>query len=600
MAGDLSPEIRGQQSYVQIGGIGVLRQRRRFNDFRSAVLQGDRQLVLERESTVRVIRNGVLYKELRLEPGAYDFSSLPLLTGSNDVQIEVRDNSGFVQNLNYQSYLDPIDLDPGDFEYGAYFGPTSRRFGDNPKYSGPVAFSGFYRKSFLDAPAFGVGLQASAHIQTLTGQTQYVLPGGGRLLVDAGVSNADHVGKGYSVGLGYDQLIDRGGLLDTFTLRADYLSNRFATLGNPDAINTTAWSVNGQYTHAFSLDLTFLLDGSYLHGRDKVKDTYRLGAQALYRVTPKWLVRAGVDYSHYASSFARGDGFGFVLSLVFQPDYRRRAEARYESATDTAQLSYNQSSLNELNSFGFGGTLTREDGAVTAQGYADYSANRFDAAISHASYGADFSSFGQLNVTTVNVGTSIAFADGAVGVGRRINDSFALLYPHENLGKRDVVVGQSLAKNDYIARSGALGAAVDNFLGSYIAQSIQYDVENPPAGYDIGPGVVRVRPPYHSGYKLKIGTDAFVSALGTLQLPNGKPVALAGGRVTTVGATDQPAPFFTNSVGRFAIVNLMPGRRYRVEIYGNPQTFEFEVPKDSNGLVDLHMVTLGASPKGNK
>ncbi|MDQ8758003.1 hypothetical protein RCO27_17390 [Sphingosinicella sp. LHD-64] len=595
MVGDLSPEIRGQQTFVQIGGVGVLRQRRRFNDFRSAVLQGNRQLVLQRESTVRVIRNGVLYRELRLDAGAYDFSSLPLLTGSNDVQIEVRDNSGFVQSLNYQSYLDPIDLDPGDYEYGAYIGPTSQRFGRSPDYDGPVAFSGFFRKAFLNRPAIGIGLQASREVQTLTGQTQFVVGNGGRILVDGGVSNSRGVGQGYSVGVAYDQLIDRAGLLDTFTIRADYLSRNFASLGNPDALNTTSWSLNGQYARSISYKLTVLLNASYIRGRGNQGDSYRLGALASYRISERWSVRAGVDYARYPSSFARGDGFGVNIALVYQPDYRRRAEARYESNTDTAQLSYVQSGLNQIGSVGFGGLVSREDGAVRAQAFADYIGNRFDASISHASFGQSLSSFGGVNVTTARVGTTLAFADGMFGVGRRINDSFMLLYAHPNLGDRRVVAGQSLASNDYISRSGALGGAVNNFLTSYVTQSVQYDVEDPPTGYDVGPGVVRVRPPYRSGYALRIGTDAFVSAIGTLLLPDRQPVSLVGGRVILLGEpAGEPVPFFTNSVGRFAVANLLPGRRYKVEIYGRPGTFEFEVPQDSTGLVDLSTVLLGA------
>ena len=143
--GDLDLEIRGQQSFVEMGGVGVLRQRRRFNSFRSAILQANRQLILQRESTVRFLRNGSLYREVRLQPGRYDFSSLPLIAGSNDVDIQVTDNSGAVQNLSYQQYLDPIDLDPGDYEYGAFLGATSRTFGGAPDYRGPVALSGFFR-----------------------------------------------------------------------------------------------------------------------------------------------------------------------------------------------------------------------------------------------------------------------------------------------------------------------------------------------------------------------------------------------------------------------------------------------------------------------
>src|SRR3546814_18392085 len=75
-----------------MGGVGVLRQRRRFNSFRSAILQANRQLILQRESTVRFLRNGSLYREVRLQPGRYDFSSLPLIAGRNDVDIQFTAN----------------------------------------------------------------------------------------------------------------------------------------------------------------------------------------------------------------------------------------------------------------------------------------------------------------------------------------------------------------------------------------------------------------------------------------------------------------------------------------------------------------------------
>lgn len=599
--GDLDPEVRGQQSFVSMGGVGVLRQQRRFNVFRSAILQSNRQLILQRDSTVRFLRNGTLYRELRLQPGRYDFSSLPLAAGSNDIDIQVTDNSGAVQNLSYQQYLDPIDLEPGDFEYGAFLGPTSRSFGGAPDYKGPVAFSGFFRKAFLNRPAMGIGIQASKDVQTLTGQTQFVLRNGGRLLLDAGASNAKSVGQGFSAGVSYEHYIDRNGLSDSLTVRADYISPKFATLGNLDATNTVSSTISAQYTRQFDLRFTATTTASYLKGRDGQGDSYRIGTTGYYRLDRKWTFRAGVDYARFPVAGARGSGFSVSVGIVFQPDYRRRAEARYESRDDLQELSYNQSGLNQLSSIGFGGLLSRQDGNVRAQGYAAYAANRFDAAVSHATFGPSLSDFGAVNATSVRVGTTLAFADGMFGIGRRINDSFMLLKPHKNLGNRSVVAGQSLAQNNYISKSGALGAAVNNFLGSYSTQSVQYDVEDPPTGYDTGPGVFRVRPAYKSGYAARIGTDAFASAMGTLELAPGKPVSLIGGRVTLQDVKDgenpQPIPFFTNSIGRFAIANLLPGRRYLVETYGPngsiDKSFEFTVPADTDGLIKLGTVTPG-------
>lgn len=600
--GDLDTETRGLQSFVQMGGIGVLRQRRRFNAFRSAVLQADRQLVLQRDSTVRFLRNGTLYREMRLQPGRYDFSSLPLIAGSNDIQIQVTDNSGAVQNLAYQQYLDPIDLEPGDFEYGAYLGPTSRTFDGAPDYRGPMAFTGFFRKAFFDAPAVGVGLQASKDVQTLTGQTQFVLANGGRVLLDAGASHAKSAGAGFAGGLGYEHYFDNGATSDTLTLRGDYFSPRYATLGNVDAINTSALTLSAQYTRMFSQKLMVSSNASFIQGRNNYGKTYRVGTTAFYRLDRKWTMRGGVDYTRFPGGLGSRNGISFSVGIVFQPSYLRRAEARYESRDNLAEISYNQSNQNLMNSVGFGGVATHEDGQVRAQGYATYSANRFDAAVSHATFGPSVSRFGEVNATTVRVGTTVAFADGVFGIGRRVNDSFMLFKPYDNLGKRSVVVGQSLAKNDYVARSGAMGPALYNFLGSYVPQSVQYDVEDAPPGYDIGSGVLRVNPPYKSGYIARIGTDAFATAMGTLQMADGNPVSLVGGRVTMLDVGDKdapkPIPFFTNSVGRFAVPSLTPGRRYLVETYGASGTidkaFEFTVPADTDGLVKLGTVLPGS------
>ncbi len=603
-AGDLDPEIRGLQSFVSMGGVGVLRQQRRFNAFRSAVLQANRQLVLQRESTVRFLRNGSLYRELRLQPGRYDFSSLPLVAGSNDIDIQIIDNAGAVQTLAYQQYLDPIDLDPGDYEYGAFLGPTSRSFFGGPDYSGPVAFTGFFRKAFFNKPAIGVGLQASREVQTLTGQTQFVLPNGGRLLLDGGVSKSRLAGQGFAAGISYEHFFDRNGLSDSLTVRADHVSPNFANLGNPEALNSTSYVFSGQYSRQFTRRLITTASASYIKGRGRLRDSYRIGTSAFYRLDRRWTLRAGVEYAKLPTDLTNGSGINFSIGLVFQPDYRRRAEARFESQFNRAELSYNQSGLNELDSVGFGAIASRQDGQTLGQGYLTYAANRFDATVSHASYGPDFSNFASINATTVRVGTTIAYADGLVGTGRRINDSFMLLAPHESLGNRSVVAGQSLAQNNYTSKSGALGAALNNFLGSYSLQSVQYDVEDPPAGYDTGDGVFRVNPPYKSGYAARIGTDAFVSAVGTLQLSPTRPIALAGGRVTLLEVQEDenptPLPFFTNSVGRFAISGLLPGRRYMVETYGPNGTvayrLELAVPKETDGLVNLGEVSPGVDP----
>jgi outer membrane usher protein len=593
--GDVTPDIRGLQGYVQMGGIGLSRARLRFDQFRPAILQGNRQIILDRDSTVDVYRNGSLYHQFRLAPGAYDLSALPLITGSNDVRIEVRDDAGRVQTLNYQSYLDPIDLAPGDYEYSAYIGRIADRVGLSPTYGGPVAFTGFFRKALRDRPAIGIGVQASSNIQQLTGQTQFIVFGGSRLLLQGGVSHAD-VGIGYAATVALDKILRRGELSDSLSLQANYTSRRFGGLGYDDPDNSSALTLNALYSRGISRELTLLTGASYVKSRGDRDDSYRLYVDGAYRISRRWRVQMGVDYTKYASAIFKRGGLGFNISLTYQPSYRDRAELRHDSSLASTQLSYLHSSVRQIVSIGYGAIADRENDSVNVQGFANYVGNRFDASVSHSTFGTSFRDVTDQQITTARVTTALAFADGIFGLGRRINDSFAILYPHETLRGHDVVAGQSLAQNDYMSRSGSLGGAVNGYLASYITQSIQYDAADPPAGYDIGPGLLRVRPPYHSGYKVRVGTDAFVSAVGTVELPSGAAVPLAAGMMRSL---DRPAEkstsFFTNSAGRFAIQSLRPGGRYRVTI-GTGDSFDFTVPEDSTGLVDLKIVRI--APQG--
>lgn len=598
--GDLDPETRGRQGFVELGGLGVARQRRRFEPFRNNVLAGARQLVLQEEATVRVLRNGVFVREFRLDPGQYDLSNLPLDTGSNDIQLEIQGESGTLEQVSYSAYLDSIDLEPGDYEYGAYLGVTNNGFFGSPDYSGgDLAFTGYWRKAFINKPALGLGLQASEFVQTATGQSQLILDNGSRIQLDLSGSHSQDVGSGYAAAISYDHIVERDGLADSWTVVAEYVSEDFATLGNRFGNNPTSWSVSGGYSRRLNIDWVANISGSYRKSRDGVRgDSYSINASTTYRFTPEWSAQLGVEYTDFerSSPFSggAGDGFGATVALIWTPRYDQRGEARYASARNSGSVRFQQSPENRVDSFGYAIGTTYDDGSGTVSGQIDYSSNRFDATLSHVSFGRDFSNITEEQVTSLRVGSSIATTGGRWAIGRNISDSFAIVYPHESLRGSPVIVGESLEGGRYTARSGAFGPALSNTLASYVNQSVRYDAMNAPAGYDVGDGVLRVRPTYRSGYAIEVGSAAFVSALGRIHGNGGKPLALVSGRVRSLDDPDAtPELFFTNSVGRFAVQKLEPGKRYRVELFTSPaQGFEFTVPADSDGLLDLATVVV--------
>jgi outer membrane usher protein len=594
--GDLNVETRGRQGFAEMGGVGVTRQKQRFDSFRNNVLSGGRQLVLQESSTVRVLRNGVFVREFRLDPGQYDLSNLPLDAGSNDIQLEIQNESGRRETVAYSAYLDSIELEPGDYEYGAYLGVTNSGTFGSPDYSdGSLAFSGFWRKAFMNKPAVGLGLQASETVQNVTGQTQFILRNGARLQVDASASNGD-AGSGYAYALSYDHFVDLGETYDSWTVVADYTSEDYVTLGNEFGSNPTSWVFSGAYSHQFTEDWTATLSASYRMGRGTNSDSYAVNAVSSYRFTPQWSVQVGAEWVDFGNDFGTSgaNGLGATIALVWQPRYDRRGEARYSSARNSGSVRFQQSTENRVGSFGYSVASTYDDGPGTLSGQLDYIANRFDASLTHTAFGQSFSNITDEQVTSLRVGTSISTAGGKVAVGRNIYDSFAILYPHQSLEDKPVIVGESFERGNYTSRSGALGPAVSNTLTSYVDQSVRYDVLGVPPGYDIGEGVRRVRPGYKSGYAIQVGSDAFVSALGRMVGNAGKPAALISGRVRLLDdPTAEPELFFTNSVGRFAIQKLIPGKTYRVELFTSPAAgFEFTVPADNEGLLDLKTVAV--------
>jgi outer membrane usher protein len=589
-AGDLAPEFRGEQGAVLIGGVGILRESQLYNPSRVSTLTNNQQFILNNSATIDVLRNGVLLQQLNLAAGSYNLNNLPLTTGSNNLQIQIHDASG-VRSLNFSTYLDPIDIAPGDYEYGAYAGVLSTTTFQQPVYGNDPAFTGFFRKAFMNANAFGVGLQADKNLQMFDGEYRFVLPGGARVELGAAASHAAN-GSGGSVSAGYQLAVNRGGLTDDFEASVQYNSALFQVLGTGQANNTQEVTASGTYSHSFSEKLSAIADVYYAMERAPGKYSASADAQLQYEISRHWAVSFGIDYQANEAVNSHQRGLGAFFSLVWRPSTSERGELRYDGARETESASFTKSPDTYVGSYGYSGLVNNTDGSSNISGEVDYVGNRFTLDAAGGTSGTSFSNIGASPNASVRVGTSIGYVDGHFGIGRPISNSFVLVYPHASLDGKSVIVGDDLQQGHVDAASGPLGAALYPFLSAYSDNSVRYDVAKAPLGYDIGAGVFNMRPTYRSGYALQVGSEAYVSATGTLIGFDNKPVVLVAGHVISV---DEPkaAPqfFFTNSSGRFALQGLKPGRRYRVEVDGvEPMSFVFETPKKGVALVNLRTV----------
>jgi outer membrane usher protein len=214
----------------------------------------------------------------------------------------------------------------------------------------------------------------------------------------------------------------------------------------------------------------------------------------------------------------------------------------------------------------------------------NYYHNRAELGLSHyGSFAGDFG--GSVSQrSSLRFGSSLAFADGALSWGRPINDSFAILTTHRNLKGEDVVMERG--PFGYTASTGALGVATHPALNAYIERVVGVEAPTADAGVDLGQGTFRLLPPYRGGYKLQVGSDYSVTAIGRLIGFDGKPIALLTGSATQLAHPERPpVAIFTNRDGRFGASGLAPGRWRIVMNDDRKSIFLLDIPAEAQNIV---------------
>jgi outer membrane usher protein len=577
---------------ARIGGIGIEKNRRLFDPSFTATRLGGQQIFLDNRSTVDVLVDGELFDSLQLEAGTYDLSTLPVRQGSNNIELRIIDSFGREQIVDYNFFYEQLSLPPGGEEYSFYVGLLSDQFTFTPQYSGPLAATGYYRKAFSPDLVLGGAVQVTPEIQTAAATVSLVpqlVPGVFDL--ETGLSTNEH-GAGLALRGGYRLFLGAGQDLRQLSFNIDYESSNFTTIDTLVPINFNLLSVTGSYTQSFGPKVVATVGGTYLSSSANEQDNYNLFANANIRISQKLRLTAGVDYGRI---FGGRTEFGFRVGLSYAFGGRTRANIDYRSQINSFRANISRVADQSIGAIGYDVSFLNFDGETQGDLQVNYSANRFRTRADFSTGGGTFGELFDEQRARLQIGTSLAFADGAFGVGRPISNSFFLAKPHEQLKEKGVVTARTLSRRQYYARSGLLGAALQGNISPYIEQSLQYDAANPADGFDVGDGVIRIEAPYRSGYKLVVGSENYVSLIGVLEDPAG-PVSLATGTMRALDENDdfEPSPFFTNSSGRFGVFGLAPGRSYEVTLSGSGRQFVIKVREDTSAILRIGTITIEA------
>ncbi|HTI30930.1 MAG TPA: fimbrial biogenesis outer membrane usher protein [Sphingomonas sp.] len=581
-AGDLQPTARGFQSAPDIAGVSIYRSYSVLQPQQVVRPRGDRSFQLDRAATVEVSVNGQIVRRLALQPGTYNLRDFPFTQGANDISLAILDDTGRTQNLRFNLFLDQSQLGQGLSEFGFYAGVLSPLGLSGPHYTNKPAMSGFVRTGISDSLTLGANAQVDADGQLL-GLEAVIASGFGTIATNVAVSNVRRYGSGVATITTFQRLIQRGGgRTDSLTLSLETRSRNFGPMGTLTPVNPFRYEIGGNYSHAFTNDFYAGLDARYSRARFGFTSTQTYRASAGLRLNDRLTLSADTRYE----KDERGRRVAGLFSITARLGKFSSARADYDTRDNRARLSYQTLNGQGVGSYNLTADVERSDFGSGASVNANYFTNRAELGFSHfGTFDRDFGNSRQQR-TSIRAATSIAFADGAVSIGRPIYDSFAIVKPHPALKGTNIVLDPGI--NGSTAATGTLRAATHPSLSAYAERTVAIDAPNAPPGIDLGQGSFRVFPSYRSGYKITIGSAYTITALGNLLDVNGQPVALVTGTAVELAHPERaPLTVFTNRDGRFGLPGLAPGKWRITMLDDNASVFEFEIGKTAPGVVQL-------------
>jgi outer membrane usher protein len=587
MLGDLNVETDGFQFGPTAAGIGVEHSYELLEPTRLSRPSGAKSFLLAQASNVTIYVNGQVARRLRLEPGNYNLSNFPFTQGANQVRVTADAGQGDVEILKYRSFYEQEQLQSGLSEYGLFVGVKSHdAFAVGPRYTDQWVASGFFKRGLSDLFTIDVNGQADAKTAMVGLGGIWSTPIGVVGFRTAG-SHAQGYGWGWAAGVTLRRTFAG---VASFEASIETLSKQFAPLdaippNNPfkyDALLTVSRTFSDRFYGSITLDYAPHRKGAAVvpNSQEGYQTDYQLDVG--YYLTPKLLIEFNASYQKGVTN-AGPAGF---LTITWHPRGRASLRAEYDSRQGRGDLTYQNYGGQDAGSWTIDASVEQTGAGGEFNGEATYDANRVKLGIDqNTSWDFDQRKITDQR-TSLRAAASIAFADGAFAIGRPVVTSFAVVTRHESL--KDAVTTVEPNDHGYLAKSDWLGSALAPELTAYVPRNLTVDLAKAPPGYDFGAGAFKVYPPYHGGYRLMVGSDYSLTAIGELKDQDGKPLVFATGTAEEVGGPKrEPQTIFTNRQGRFAASALRPGR-WRLKMNSDPPlVYEFVVPKGKTEIIKL-------------
>jgi outer membrane usher protein FimD/PapC len=589
-AGDLVaglPVIAGE---ADVAGLSLERRYDALQPLRNIRPTGRRQFVLERPARIEIYANGALVQAIDVNAGPVDLNRIPALSLSTDIKIIIEDATGRREIDSFTLANDIELLSAGLSEFNVTAGLMRKPESNGFAYSATPLLTGQFARGFNDTLTAGGHFALMGDYQNV-GATVASLAPGGAVFLGGSVSHDVASGDlGYAASLAYRGDPLRLSDLDSqLNFRLDYRSPDYRRLSQTLTPDPVKIDMALDYRLSLTERVAVSLGGNYLESHAEGPATRAVfgGVQvALGRVLASATAR-------YADIGGRSDR-GVLATLTLPLGRNHFSTASFDSVTRQARIEARRVRDITVPEFDYGMIAEYSPQFDRLTGQARFANSRFNLDVEMVgSRAAAASGMRDQNVVNFRLQSGLAFADGTLGIGRNPGRGFVMVDRHPSLKDARVEVDTS-GVGRRAGQSNALGPAVISQLSSYRPDNIRVSVLDAPPGYDIGPSEYLSDPGALSGVKLRIGSDAYRSALVTFLMPDGSPVKLADGVVRNL-ATGETGGVFTNSSGRAVLPKLAEGR-YRVELIGGDLVYEFEVDEAAPAIIKLGTQTMEVAP----
>lgn len=530
-------------------------------------------------SRVEVRIGGVPVATSQVGPGPFELQNLRQYGGARDVDVVVRDAFGREQSYAFPFYFSDQSLRAGLHEYSYSLGRVRLDAGSDTDRYGALVFSAFHRYGYSDTLTLGARAEAASELYnagvhaTLRHDQAGVFSGA--------VSLGNRYGqRGAATSFSYTYQQPRfavQAIARNFTAQYAPLEDLLTPFrGRAEYGASLSWFVKEGASVNINRNMTALRDQPTSQ-LASVSYSQRVGGSGSAFVT---LQRTQNDAGSVNQILA---GFYFAL------ERRHNLSVNANRSDDGTRNFSAQLSRSVPPGEGFGYRVGwNEAGAAQSQDFTSYlqwNAPAFSLSLDTGDTRAPDSSSRRREVAAFG---AVAYAGGAWGLSRLINDSFAIVRVGDGVAGVPV-----LANSQEVGRSNASGQMVVPDISAYNESRVSISLKDVPLEYSVPREKFTVTPALRSGVLLDFGVRRMRALAGTIRLGTGfekqdgdnLPVRLLRGGV----ARD----FMTGREGRYYVEDIAPGDyRGEVQTLQGRCSFKLSVPESTDPILTLAEVSV--------